>query len=39
MALVRGEHFCDGLILSALEARAVQRWLKRLKEILVAQNN
>ena len=37
--LVRGERFCDGLILSALEAGAVQRWLKRLKEILVAQNN
>lgn len=33
MALVRGERFCDGLILDALEEGAVQRWLKRLREI------
>lgn len=34
MALVRGERFCDGLILGALEEGAVQRWLKRLREIV-----
>ena len=33
MALIRGERFCDGLILGALEAGAVQRWLARLREI------
>ncbi len=31
--LVRGERFCDGLILSAFEAGTVQKCLKRLKEI------
>ncbi len=34
MALIRGERFCDGLILDALESGAVQRWLKRLKELV-----
>lgn len=33
MALVRGERFCDGLILEALRAGAVQRWIERLKTI------
>ncbi len=32
MALVRGERFCDGLIMKMLEAGIVQKWLKRLKE-------
>ncbi len=34
MALIRGERFCDGLILDALETGAVQRWLARLREIV-----
>ncbi|SCW67248.1 hypothetical protein SAMN02910456_02511 [Ruminococcaceae bacterium YRB3002] len=34
MALVRGERFCDGLILDALEVGAVQRWLVRLRELV-----
>ncbi len=33
MALVRGERFCDGLIMSMLEAGIVQKWLKRLNEL------
>ena len=36
---VRGERFCDGFILTALEARTVQRCFKRLREILGNQNN
>ena len=32
MALVRGERFCDGLIMKMLEAGIVKKWLKRLKE-------
>ena len=32
MALVRGERFCDGLIMSMLKAGIVQKWIKRLKE-------
>lgn len=32
MALVRGERFCDGLIMKMLEAGIVQKWIKRLKE-------
>lgn len=31
--LVRGERFCDGLILDALETGVVQRWIARLREI------
>ena len=34
MALIRGERFCDGLILDALENGAVQRWLARLRVIV-----
>ena len=34
MALIRGERFCDGLILDALEEGAVQRWLERLRTIV-----
>ena len=33
MALVRGERFCDGLILKMLESGIVQNWIKRLKEL------
>jgi hypothetical protein len=36
MALVRGERFCDGLILGALESGAVLRWIERLREISVS---
>ena len=38
MALIRGERFCDGLILGALEAGAVQRWLARLREVVYGKN-
>ncbi|MCR5375510.1 MAG: DUF6508 domain-containing protein [Lachnospiraceae bacterium] len=31
--LVRGERFSDGLILDALKAGVVQRWMARLREI------
>ena len=31
--LVRGERFCDGLILDAMETGVVQRWMTRLREI------
>ena len=34
VALVRGERFHDGLILSALEEGAVQRWLAHLRELV-----
>ncbi len=33
MWLVRGERFCDGLILGASESGAVARWIARLREI------
>ena len=33
MGLIRGERFCDGLILDALESGAVQRWIARLREL------
>ena len=36
---VRGERFCDGMILSALEKGTIQKCLKRLREILGNQNN
>ena len=39
MALIRGERFCDGLILEALEAGAVQKWLARLREIVYGNKN
>ncbi len=32
--LVRGERFCDGMILSALEKGTIQKCFKRLREIL-----
>ena len=38
MALVRGERFCDGLILDALQSGSVQKWIKRLK-VIVADTN
>ena len=39
MYLVRGEHFCDGFILTALESGTVQRCFKRLREIIAIQKN
>ncbi len=38
MALVRGERFCDGLILTAIREGSVQRWLKRLREVVSEKN-
>ena len=36
---VRGERFCDGMILSAFEKGTIQKCFKRLREILANQNN
>lgn len=33
MWLIRGERFCDGLILETLESGIVQRWIGRLREL------
>lgn len=33
MAMVRGERFCDGVIMSMIESGTVRKWLLRLKEI------
>ena len=33
MGLIRGERFCDGVILASLKKGIVQKWLRRLKEI------
>ena len=38
MALVRGERFCDGLMLDAFTHGDVQRWLARLREVVCGKN-